>query len=156
VFGALSRKASSPTTRGQQNHITLGQARKWVPASPAPSTLGISPHLFPQPLRPRESGPCDPPPPPCLSPHLPHAPLAMRLPGLPEHKLVQSQGLCTCCPSAQSSISSFSSFLRQCYTPGDFKFSIALSKKWDFHGEEYKVCIQNGSPCIFHRTSTDV
>lgn len=61
VFGALSRKASSFTTRGQQNPITWGQARHGVPAFPAPSTLGISPHLFPRPLRPHESGPCNPP-----------------------------------------------------------------------------------------------
>lgn len=80
-FRALSRKDSSPTTRGQQNHITLGQARKWVPNFPAPSTLGTSPHLFPSPPGPCESGPCNPTPPPCLSPHLVHPTLAMGFPG---------------------------------------------------------------------------
>lgn len=87
VWGS-EQKASSPATRGQQSPITLGQARKWVPASPAPRTLGISPRLFPRPPSPHESGPCHLLPPCHLSPHLAHHTLAMRLPGLPEYKLV--------------------------------------------------------------------
>lgn len=66
------------------------------------------PTFFPSASEAPSVWPLQPPPPPRLSPHLAHPTLAMR-PGLPEHKLVQPQG--KCCLSAQSSISSISSFL---------------------------------------------
>lgn len=45
------------TTRGQQSHIALGQAKNWVLVSSALSTLRISPHLSPQPPKPYGSSP---------------------------------------------------------------------------------------------------
>lgn len=44
-------------TRGQQSYIALRQAKNWVPVSSALSTLGISPHLSPQPPKPYGSSP---------------------------------------------------------------------------------------------------